>query len=84
MKKKNGKSHFYLRDSGNVCLTPERSGEDMRRMAMNPEGGPIRGHGLPLSALNGVGYPDSVLTITTRKAGSAFPRPSRTLRAGKK
>lgn len=81
MKKKN--SHFDLKAWGNAYLSPERTGEDMHRMAMDPEGGPVRGHGLPKSACEGVGYPDSILTITKRKT-TAFPRPSRVIKAGKK
>lgn len=76
-------SHHDLSESGSVYLAPRKTGEDMHRMAMDPEGGPIRGHGLPKSACEGIGYPDSILTITKRKTG-AFPRPSRVVKAGKK
>lgn len=83
MKKNNSKSHHELSDEGSVYLAPRRTGEDMRKACCDPEGGPIRGHGLPKSVSEGIGYPDSILTITKRKAGSAFPKNTKTIRVRK-
>ena len=65
-------------------LTPKISSERARQLMTDPQAYVICGNGNPLSVRNGVGYPDSVLTVTKRKAGVAFTKTQGVIKAGKK
>ena len=64
----------------NCCeMTTERA----RALMCDPRVSVIRGNGNPLSVYSKVGYPDSILSIVQTKAGTAFPKQSRSIRSGK-